>query len=594
MLRVLRSIKGKLILLMMLVVLLVTILMGISQNYSVSRNYEEMDAQRRALLEDNIIKLMRATDSIYQMIEVQMQREAQTILNRIAAEYSLEGLSGIRLEDHLGANGGYHLYIIDRHNTVIQATYQPDIGLDFAQFQGVAEFFEGIREKGVFFSDRLSLSSLENNLTKYSYLPSHDGLYLFEIGHRVDQDQAIPDALNFGSFGEVVSKNQSFVLSALLYGRHGLTLHEDAAQVREVDPAYRPYYEQALTSLKPIIFEGSYQGEPASFKYLPFSLEHTDELRAHTVIELIYSNADLQASRDRMLRLTIMTVLAGAAVIAVIAVMMSNTLLAPLRVLHKGIMQVARGNYVSPINIRSKDEFAYIADQFNGMTEKVRQSMDDRLRKEEEIKALYEHEASLNEDLQRMMEANEQNYFQTIKALANAEEEKDAYTRGHCERVMNYALGIGKALGLPEKDLDSLRFGAILHDIGKIGVPEHILNKETPLTNEEFALIRQHPSMGIRILGDLTFLKDSIRIVHEHHERYDGLGYPARKKGEDIDLLARIVGVADAYDAMTSKPPYRKEAMTREQAMRELQKESGKQFDPVVVEAFIRMLNAEC
>ena len=409
----------------------------------------------------------------------------------------------------------------------------------------------------------------------------------------IDQDKAIPDALNVGSFGEVVSKNQSFVLSAELFGRNGLSFHEDAARVREVDPAYRTFYEQALSTLQPVSFEGIYRGEPASIKYLPFSLEHAGEQRDQAVIELVYSNADLQAARDRMLQLTILTVLAGAGVIAVIALMMSNTLLAPLKVLHKGIMQVARGNYLSPIKIRSKDEFAYIADQFNGMTEKVRQSMDDRLSKEEEIKALYEHEASLNDDLQRIMEANEQNYFQTIKALANAEEEKDAYTRGHCERVMNYALGIGKALGLPEKDLDSLRFGAILHDIGKIGVPEHILNKETPLSHEEFALISQHPSMGIRILNDLTFLKDSIRIVHEHHERYDGLGYPARKKGEDIDLLARIVGVADAFDAMTSQRPYRKEAMTREQAARELQKEAGKQFDPIVVEAFLKMMNAE-
>lgn len=123
--KTLRSIKGKLILLMLLVVLLVTILMGISQNYSVSRNYEQMDVQRRALLEDNIIKLMRATDSIYQMIESQMAREAQTVLNRIAAEYSLEGLSGITLEDHVSANGGYHLYIIDRDKVVPHILCKP-------------------------------------------------------------------------------------------------------------------------------------------------------------------------------------------------------------------------------------------------------------------------------------------------------------------------------------------------------------------------------------------------------------------------------------------------------------------------------------
>ena len=148
--KAMRSIKGKLILLMLLVVLLVTILMGISQNYSVSRNYEQMDAQRRALLEDNIIKLMQATDSVYQMIEGQMQKEAEIVLDRMADEYRREGLSGIRLEDHLGADGGYHLYIIDRDNMVIRFTYQPDIGLDFAQFQGVAEFLRASGRRGSF------------------------------------------------------------------------------------------------------------------------------------------------------------------------------------------------------------------------------------------------------------------------------------------------------------------------------------------------------------------------------------------------------------------------------------------------------------
>ena len=167
-----------------------------------------------------------------------------------------------------------------------------------------------------------------------------------------------------------------------------------------------------------------------------------------------------------------------------------------------------------------------------------------------------------------MMEANKQNYFETIRALANAEEEKDPYTRGHCERVMDHALGIGKALGLPEESLNALRYGAILHDIGKIGVPEQVLNKETPLDKEEFALIRQHPSMGLRILGDLTFMKDSIRIVHEHHERYDGHGYPSGLRDQEIDLLARIVCVADSFDAMTSKRPYRKTAMTQRKPFR--------------------------
>lgn len=584
------SIKVKLILLMLFVVMLITLLMGVSGYLSVSKHYEEMDLQRRALLEENILKLMQATDNAYQMMERQMEKEAEIVLKKIADKYRLEGLNGINLLDYYDKEKDFDLYIIDKTDTVIAATYAPDIGLNLDQYEGVAEFFQGIREKGAFFSDRLSLSSIENIVTKYSYLPSPDGLYLFETGHHINKEQAIPESLNFGNFGDVLSENQRFVLSALLFGKYGVTFNEDASQVKQIDPAYRPYYEQALSTLLPVSFEGTYNGRPASIKYLPFSLEQAGDLHEHTVIELIYSNADLQASKHQMIIQTILIGLLGTAVVAAIGMSIANMLIKPLHILHRGIEEVSRGNYDSSIMIRSNDEFAYIAERFNEMTEKIKLSMEDQLHKEGEIKTLYENEASLNENLQRMMESNEQNYFETIKALANAEEEKDAYTRGHCERVMNYALNIANALGLPQRDINAIRFGAILHDIGKIGVPEQILNKEVPLSNEEFALIRQHPSIGIRILGDLTFMKDSIRIVHEHHERYDGCGYPSRMKGEEIDLLARIVCVADAFDAMTSTRPYRKTAMTVPQAAQILQEESGKQFDPRIVSVFLSLL----
>ncbi len=590
MLKHLGSIKVKLMILMLSVVVLLIIVMGLLQQISVSRVFQEMDTQRQALVEDNILKLMKATDSAYRMLERPIEKESEIILGRMIDAYLLSGLPGIDLYDFYDADSGIDLYIIDGTNTVIDATYKTDIGLNLGQFEGVGEFLQGIREQGKFFSDRLSLSSVEDIVTKYCYQPTPDGLYIFETGYQIRNDQAIPDALNFGSFGDIISKNQGFVLSASLFSKYGTTFNEDAAEVKYIDPEYKLYYEESLSTRLPVTFEGTYRGQAALIKYLPFSFENAGELHEHTVIEIIYSRADLEATKNRITLQMLVIGLLGSAAVVFFAAVMSNRLLSPLKTLHEGIERVSKGDFDSRIVIRSNDEFSYIADHFNGMTEKIRQSIEDQQRREEEIRGLYQKETTLNRDILQVMEANKQNYFETIRALANAEEEKDPYTRGHCERVMDHALGIGKALGLPEESLNALRYGAILHDIGKIGVPEQVLNKETPLDKEEFALIRQHPSMGLRILGDLTFMKDSIRIVHEHHERYDGHGYPSGLRDQEIDLLARIVCVADSFDAMTSKRPYRKTAMTQKEAVQELRDKAGTQFDPEIVEVFVSLL----
>lgn len=361
--------------------------------------------------------------------------------------------------------------------------------------------------------------------------------------------------------------------------------------IRHIDPAYQQYYDEALGTMQPVLFSGVYKGREATIKYLPFVFEDAGKLHEQTVIEIIYSNADLQHSKRQMILLMLATGLLGSGLIAALAMKMSGRLASPLKTLHDGIQRVSRGDFDARIDLKKEDEFSYIAGQFNEMTGRIKAAMTDQQQKEKEIEALYKKESSMNEALSLLIESNKQSYFETIKALANAEEEKDAYTRGHCQRVMNYALSIGKALDLPGSDMDALRSGAVLHDIGKIGIPEQILNKEGPLTNEEFALIRQHPSVGKRILSGLTLMKDSIRIVHEHHERYDGHGYPSMLKASDIDLLARIVCVADAFDAMTTQRPSRKFALTVPQAAAELRDKSGTQFDPHIVSVFLAALD---
>jgi len=200
----------------------------------------------------------------------------------------------------------------------------------------------------------------------------------------------------------------------------------------------------------------------------------------------------------------------------------------------------------------------------------------------------------LIEDLRKEVEKNKALFINTTLSLASAIEAKDRYTRGHTERVTKYALGIAEELNrkgavhLPKKFLDDLYISGLLHDIGKIGVPEQILSKETRLTDEEFAQIRLHPLRGADILKNLPEFDECLKGVKYHHERYDGKGYPEGLKGEEIPLIAAIVAVADTYDAMTSDRTYRK-ALPKAVAMAEIDKNVGVQFNPVVAKAFLDM-----
>jgi response regulator RpfG family c-di-GMP phosphodiesterase len=196
--------------------------------------------------------------------------------------------------------------------------------------------------------------------------------------------------------------------------------------------------------------------------------------------------------------------------------------------------------------------------------------------------------AELGEALQSLGEA----YRSTLKALTAALDRRDAETSGHSERVVAFSLRLGREMGLDAGQLRSLEFGSLLHDIGKIGVPDAVLRKPSKLTDAEWTEMRQHPTHGRQILGGIKFLEGAARIVAQHHERWDGTGYPSGLKGEAIDLGARVFAVADAFDAITSDRVYRK-GRPYEAAAGELECWAGRQFDPCVVAAFRRVPRQE-
>jgi HD-GYP domain-containing protein (c-di-GMP phosphodiesterase class II) len=275
----------------------------------------------------------------------------------------------------------------------------------------------------------------------------------------------------------------------------------------------------------------------------------------------------------------------------------------------KNMMQVihqvsAHNDFNVHVNIKSNDEFKILGEKFNDMIHRIRNLLEERnihvqelldknkeiLSQKEEILAYSEETEAMNEELFNLVDEIRKNYLSTVKVLANSIEANDKYTRGHCDRVRNFSINIAKELDMSQAKINVLEFASLLHDIGKIGIPSSILNKESKLTDEEFKLIQQHPQIGYDILKDVEFLEESRNILLQHHERIDGKGYPHGLKGDEIHILAKILMIADAYDAMTSARPYRKKPLTKEEAIKQLQFGKGTQFDEQITDVFLYLL----
>jgi len=192
-------------------------------------------------------------------------------------------------------------------------------------------------------------------------------------------------------------------------------------------------------------------------------------------------------------------------------------------------------------------------------------------------------------NLTRLYEDLRQTYLRTVKVLAQAIDAKDHYTHSHSENVAKCAVAIAAVMNLPLSEIELLREACELHDLGKIGVDDCVLSKPGALTPEEWEQIKRHPTTAAQILEPLTFLNGAIELIRQHHEHFDGSGYPEGRRGEDILLGARILHLADAYEAMRSARSYRTTPLTKDEAVMEIKHNKGTQFDPRVVEAFLRI-----
>lgn len=249
----------------------------------------------------------------------------------------------------------------------------------------------------------------------------------------------------------------------------------------------------------------------------------------------------------------------------VLGMVFAGQLSRPIARLAEGARRLAAGDFSHRIAVRSRNEIGELADTFNMMTAEIRNYI---------------------ERLQKAAAENKQMFMGAVSSLAAAIDAKDPYTRGHSERVANYAERIAQSMGLPEAEVERIRISALMHDVGKIGIEDKILGKAGPLTEEEYEIMKTHPVKGAVIMEQVPQLKEMIPGMKYHHENVDGTGYPEGIKGHQIPLAAKIVSVADTFDAMTTNRPYQK-AMEISYVLERMRSFVGKKFDKPVVEALI-------
>jgi HD-GYP domain-containing protein (c-di-GMP phosphodiesterase class II) len=272
-------------------------------------------------------------------------------------------------------------------------------------------------------------------------------------------------------------------------------------------------------------------------------------------------NAIVQASTNSRWRIFFLVISAHFLIILV-GINLANTITRPLIQLVQASVQVSKGDLDVQISSRTNDEISILTESFNTMVTSLQQSQKELLNA----------------------------YDNTLEGWAKALELRDKETKGHSDRVIELTIQLAVEMGIHGEALTNIRRGALLHDIGKMGIPDAILHKEGRLSEEEMTVIRSHPGLAYDMLKEIDYLQAALVIPFCHHEKWDGTGYPRGLKGEEIPFVARIFAIVDVWDAMTNDRPYRK-AIPHEEVISYLMDQSGQHFDPNVVDVFLRILN---
>jgi HD-GYP domain-containing protein (c-di-GMP phosphodiesterase class II) len=343
------------------------------------------------------------------------------------------------------------------------------------------------------------------------------------------------------------------------------------------------FSERPMTDLK-VVQDWLETGAQVQSALEPFTLDHdgraTPMLGSYATVELdqntllgviaIQDEAAALASVGEMRTQTLFISLLAATLALLFGFYFAEKLTRPVRELAAGAQRIAAGDFSQRVKVPGGTELGELGASFNQMTDQIEKFVG---------------------DLKRSVEENHELFLGTVKALAAAIDGKDPYTRGHSERVSRFSIAVAQGLGLPEVEIEQIRISALLHDVGKIGIDDRVLKKPAALTDDEFEIMKTHPQKGYKIMSQIPAMRDFLPGMYMHHEMINGEGYPQGLKGDEIPMQARIVSVADTFDAMTTERPYQR-AMDLEAAMTRLKSFVGTRYDARVVAAFIAACEA--
>src|SRR5213080_3457226 len=357
---------------------------------------------------------------------------------------------------------------------------------------------------------------------------------------------------------------------------------QNGKAVAHPDPAIASS-ERSMTELR-VVREWLETGAQVQSALAPFTLDRngkstpmlgsyaTVELDRNTLLGVIamQDESAALASVGDMRTQTMFVSLIAAALALFIGFFFADKLTRPVRELANGAQRIAAGDFSQRVKVIGRTELAELGSSFNQMTDQIERFVS---------------------DLQRSAAENRELFLGTVKALAAAIDGKDPYTRGHSERVSRFSVATAQALGLPLDEIEKIRVSALLHDVGKIGIDDRVLKKHAALDDEEFELMKTHPQKGYKIMSQIPAMKEFLPGMYMHHEMINGKGYPQGLKGDEIPMQARVVSVADTFDAMTTERPYQR-AMELETALTRLKSFIGSRYDARVVAAFIAACEA--
>lgn len=504
------------------------------------------------------------------------------VVSGLARAFELSGGQSVVLNE--GANSRLQKMLQEDPNIIALSiepvsgephrAFQPDVIKLGEVEERIAEVLSKINGRGLIFSrPQIIHSGQEMGLTIASpVMGGEDGEQVIAAVVVIVSFQEV-----FNSVQEQTSKSEQELLDAGL--PVVFVVDGDGRAVAHPDQRIA-FSEKPMTHLK-VVQDWLEEGAKTEAALSPFTTERKDGskvemLGSYATAEIgnnyflgviaIQDESAALVSVAEMRRQIIVISLIAAIFAIIIGVVFAKGLTTPVHQLAGVAGKIAAGDFSQRITINSRTEIGELGDSFNSMAEKI------------------QHYIS---DLQRASDENRQLFLGTVKSLAAAIDGKDPYTRGHSERVSRFSVAIAQRIGMNDEEVEKIRLSALLHDVGKIGIDDNILKKPAALTDEEYEIMKQHPQKGYKIMSQIPAMKDFLPGMYMHHEMLDGRGYPQGLKGDEIPMMARIVAVADTFDAMTTDRPYSR-ALKIEEALRLIRGYVGTRYDYNVVEALVK------